>query len=272
MLRATLLTGLATVGSAAYSPATAPRPALRSTRAARSALAYTRMFPEEEVMDEEEFEEYVPPPPKEMSEAGKKVLNNMKSESGVEFAPWMKVDAEAIARAKKEREERRRRAAENAGKLDTMLIDPQAAELGAGGGLNSKTLSEEEVELRWSTQDEGGNQGFIVQRRPGGQANFVDIASYEDFSPLRTKGPNGGDYVYLDDTVAPGTWVYRIVDCDSKGQMSAICQKLVEVESGAEQTQTLVVGGVIAGLALVLVAAGILSDPIQTTDMGSKMF
>ena len=44
-----------------------------------------------------------------------------------------------------------------------MLIDPQAAELGAGGGLKSNVLSEEEVELRWETADEAGNAGFIVQ-------------------------------------------------------------------------------------------------------------
>ena len=34
-----------------------------------------------------------------------KIMSGMRSESGVEFAPWMKIDAEAIAQAKKEREE-----------------------------------------------------------------------------------------------------------------------------------------------------------------------
>merc|ERR1719502_184776 len=182
----------------------------------------------------------------------------------------MKVDAEAIAKAKKEREERKARLAAQNVRGDSMLLDPQAAELGAGGGLQSKTLSEEEIELRWSTADEAGNAGFIVQRRQGGQPNFEDIESYERFAPLRTKGPDGGDYVYLDDTVAPGTWVYRILDCDAKGRRSAVCQKLVEIDSQSEKSFTLVVGGVIFGLALVAFAAGILSDPIQTTATGSK--
>jgi len=209
----------------------------------------------------------------ELSADAKQIVNNMRSSTGVEFAPWMKVDAEAIAKAKKERAARKaRQAAEAAGKSDSMLVDPQAAELGAGGGLKSKVLSEEEIELRWSTQDEVGNAGFIVQRRKGGQPNFEDLVSYENFSPLRTKGVDGGDYVYLDDTAAPGTWVYRILDCDTGGTRSAVCQKLVEVDSDSEQAQTVVVGVFIAGLALALVVAGVLSDPIQTTDKGASFF
>jgi len=280
----------------AYSPSGAAivtqRPALRiASRAAFAPLmAEIEEFPSMEElaaeagMSVEEYEkqmfgeamteeEYEAEQEQELSADAKQIVNNMRSASGVEFAPWMKVDAEAIAKAKKERAERKaRQAAESAGKSDNMLIDPQAAELGAGGGLKSKILGEEEIELRWSTQDEIGNAGFIVQRRQGGQSAFGDIASFENFSPLRTKGPEGGDYVYLDDTVSPGTWVYRIVDCDTKGEKSAVCQKLVEVDSNAESMQTVAVGVVIAGIALALVVAGILSDPIQTTDKGAAFF
>jgi len=208
----------------------------------------------------------------EMSADAQKIMKGMKSSSGVEFAPWMKVDAEAIAKAKKERELRKAKAAANAMKSDSMLIDPQAAELGAGGGLKSKVLSEEEVELRWDTTDEAGNAGFIVQRRRGGAAEFSDLETYEGFSPLRSKGPDGGSYVYLDDTAGVGTWVYRILDCDKGGTRSAVCQKLVEIEDKDEQQFTVVVGVAIAGLTLALVIASILTDPIQTTATGSKIF
>ena len=92
-----------------------------------------------------------------------------------------------------------------------------------------------------------------AQRRRGGASNFEDLETYEAFSPLRTKGPAGGSYVYLDDSAGVGTWVYRILDCDTQGTRSAVCQKLVEIDSAAEQTQTLVVGGLIATLALGLV-------------------
>merc|ERR1719454_2830760 len=122
--------------------------------------------------------------PEEMSEDAQRVYRGMRSVTGVEFAPWMKVDAEKIAAAKKAREERKARSTTS--KNDQMLIDPQAAELGAGGGLKSKVLSEEEVELRWSTGDETGNAGFIVQRRKGGSQNSEDIASYDGFAPLKT--------------------------------------------------------------------------------------
>merc|ERR1719326_2400061 len=220
-------------------------------------------------MDEEEYAAES----EELSAGAKKIINNMKSSSGVEFAPWMKVDAEAIAKAKKESEARKaKQAAAALNKQDSMLIDPQAAELGAGGGLKSKILSQEEVELRWETADEAGNAGFIVQRRRGGSENFGDLETYEKFAPLRSKGPAGGSYVYLDDTADVGTWVYRILDCDTGGTRSAVCQKLVEIESKGEQQFTFVVGAVIASLAVALFFVGVVSDPIQTTSKGAAFF
>ena len=287
---APLLVNLATT-SLAYGPYTAVvRPALRTSSASRafaqmkvveednyptmeelakeagmSVAEYEKSMGFDQAMTEEEYQsEQVQA---EMSAGAKKVINNMRSASGVEFAPWMKVDAEAIAKAKKERAERKIRSATTK-KSDTMLIDPQAAELGAGGGLKSKVLSEEEVELRWSTQDEVGNAGFIVQRRKGGQPECADIASYKSFSPLKTKGVAGGEYVFLDDAVSPGTWVYRILDCNTNGERSAVCQKLVEIDSKSETSQTVLIGVLIAGLALALVVGGVLSDPIQTTAEG----
>jgi hypothetical protein len=111
-----------------------------------------------------------------------------------------------------------------------------------------------------------------VRRRPGGQNAFTDVATFETAAQLRTKGPQGGDYVYLDDTVAPGTWVYRIVDVDTSGQKSAISQKLVEIESNSEQTQQLIVGIFFFGLAIAGVVGGIVLDPLQTTDRGAVFF
>ena len=66
--------------------------------------------------------------------------------------------AQAIARAKKAREDRKNAAPTQ---IDGMQLDPQAAELNAAGGLKSKVLSEDEIELRWETSDETGNAGFI---------------------------------------------------------------------------------------------------------------
>lgn len=105
--------------------------------------------------------------------------------------------------------------------------------------------------------------------RAAGSEIFTDLATFENFAPLKSKGIDGGSYTYLDDTVpSPGTWVYRIQDCDRTGKRSRVCQKLVEIDSQSEQTFTLAVGGVLALAALALVAAGISADPIQTTAAG----
>jgi len=272
------LLGLSSGLQTAVGPTRLSRPALRIA-GQRALFARMSVGEEEEVIEEEAVEdmteeEYLAEMAaeeaggEELSEDAERVYRGMRSSSGVEFAPWMKVDAEKIALAKKERLARKQRAAAAAQAQDGISMDPQAAELSGTGGLTSKVLSEDEVELRWSTGDEEGNAGFIVQRRQGGSNTFQDLESFETFAPLRTKGPAGGTYTYLDDTVAPGTFVYRILDCDVKGVRSGICQKLVEVESASEQTQTLVVGAVIATLALALVAAGIFADPIQTTSAG----
>lgn len=74
---------------------------------------------------------------------------------------------------------------------------------------------------------------------------------------------------YLDDTVpGPGTYVYRVCDQDETGKRSGVCQKLVEIESASEQSQTLIIGGFIGTLAIAVLVAGIAADPIQTTDAG----
>ena len=242
-----------------------PKPNLRTQHDLQPTRHHTTLMQSQEVEEEDET--------KNLSPQAKKVYNNLRSESGVEFAPWMQIDPEAIAKAEADRKARKARKALEAKQVDPMQLDPQAAELGAGGGLKSKVLSEEEVELRWSTGDETGNKGFIIQRRGGGTNSFEDIGSYDRDSNLRSKGPSGGSYMYLDDSIPyPGTWVYRVLDCDDNGKMTSVCQKLVEVESQSEQMQTLAVGAVIGVLALVLVAAGIFADPIQTTDMGRGGF
>jgi hypothetical protein len=58
------------------------------------------------------------------------------------------------------------------------------------------------------------------------------------------------------------------LDCNTNGERSAVCQKLVEIDSKSETSQTVLVGVLIAGLALALVVGGVLSDPIQTTAEG----
>ena len=36
-------------------------------------------------------------------------------------------------------------------------------------------------------------------------------------SQLQSKGGSGGRYRYLDPSTSPGSWIYRVQDCDNTG-------------------------------------------------------
>ena len=52
-----------------------------------------------------------------------------------------------------------------------------------------------------------------MQRRAGGASDFENLESFESFAPLKTKGQQGGTYVYLDadSGLQPGTCVCRVL-------------------------------------------------------------
>jgi len=222
-------------------------------------------------MDQDEYEEVLAKEKEEevMSEQAKKEMKKLTGKGGVEFAPWMKVDPEAIAKAKADRKERKKKLEEEKSSQTfsdkTLQMDTAAGEMGGLGavGLEVKILSEDEIELRWATADEIGNKGFIVQRRPGGAQNFATIATWEKFAPLKSKGPQGGKYMYMDDSVAVGTWVYRIVDTDESGKQMAIYQRVVEIEPQSDAVQFYAFGAVIFALFVAFSIYGLVTDPIQ---------
>ena len=82
-------------------PGVAQLKAGRITQEEYDQLADTDGMSEEEYLKELEMEESGESG--EMSEEAQRVVRGMTSASGVEFAPWMKVDAEKIAQAKKDR-------------------------------------------------------------------------------------------------------------------------------------------------------------------------
>merc|ERR1712205_150326 len=63
----------------------------------------------------------------------------------------------------------------------------------------------------WSTDDEEANRGFLVERKAVGYSDWDEVASYQSWSPLKSKGTLGGAYSYIDATVSEGEWLYRIV-------------------------------------------------------------
>ena len=194
-------------------------------------------------------------------------LGKLRNEqSGMEYAPWLKVTEKdeanmrqimkekAAARKKREQQEK-----EVSGAL---LMDSQAQEL-SGTGLRGKIVDGNAVELEWATASEKFTDGFIIKRRPAKTSEFEVIASYENYGPLASKGGEGSLYRYLDEDVPPGGWVYRITECESTGAKNDLSQCLIEIQTEEEQAATkfAAIGfGVFAVLALV---ASSLLDPYQ---------
>lgn len=57
----------------------------------------------------------------------------------------------------------------------------------SGTGLAAKRDGDS-VELQWATGDEKNNKGFIISRRVAKTDNWEEIASYETYPPLNSKG------------------------------------------------------------------------------------
>jgi len=206
---------------------------------------------EEEVIDIEAWRE-----------ERKKKMPGMFNAEGRAYAPWMMDKVLDPAEAKRALEERKiRKASDKNAVKGTLAADPQAMEL-SGVGLKY-TMVGDQVELSWATGDEENNVGFIVSKRAGGTEDWEVIASYKDWAPLNSKGPQGGVYTFRDADSQRGSWVYRVSDCDSRGKKSDLCQALVEVQDVGEQVA---VKAFAVGIVVVLgglVAAGFLLDPLQ---------
>ena len=58
-----------------------------------------------------------------------------------------------------------------------LLEDSQAQEL-SGGGLRAKAISEDSVELEWTTTTEGNTEGYVVRRRKARGDDWEIITDY----------------------------------------------------------------------------------------------
>ncbi|OEU11727.1 hypothetical protein FRACYDRAFT_270663 [Fragilariopsis cylindrus CCMP1102] len=124
-----------------------------------------------------------------------KRASNLRNSNGVEYAPWMNITPEAEAEIKtvmkQKAEARRKRKDQEAGVSGALLMDSQAQEL-SGGGLQTKVVSDNEVELSWATNSETSTKGYAIKRRQARTEDFEVIASHETWGPLASKGPDGG--------------------------------------------------------------------------------
>merc|ERR1712003_91805 len=210
---------------------------------------------------EEEIEMMVQ---RELSKS-KKASKLKNAAAGVEYAPWMNIsedDEEKIRVVMREKTEARRRRQEQARDVSGNLFrDSQAQEL-SGTGLSYKII-DGEVELAWATKSERNTKGYTVKRRAAKTNDYSTIATYTDYGPLASKGIGGGVYKFLDSTVTPGGWVYRITEEDTFGGTADVCQALIEVETEDEQRGALIAGVGFGVFAIAAFIAGVAFDPMN---------
>jgi len=169
------------------------------------------------------------------------------------YAPWMTdqmAEFEAVDAA---------RYAMRKGDGDVRSGDQREQEL-SGAGLKAKRM-DDEVALSWFTSTEDDNIGFEIQRRPGGAEDWSAVANFEEFGALRSQGNNGGMYSFVDSSVTPGTWIYRVMDCSQDGEKSLLSQCMVEIPTERDEKVNMIAVSVIAVLGLAAVAGGYLIDP-----------
>lgn len=230
-----------------------------------SAAAAAATIPSEQELDsmtmDEEIELLVQ---KELSKT--RSMSKLRTTGGVEYAPWMGItesDEKMIRSMMREKTEARRKRQEQERNVSGNLYrDSQAQEL-SGTGLSYKIIDGSEVELTWATKTETNTKGFIVKRRAAKTNDYSVIASYNEYGPLMSKGKDGGVYRYLDSSVTPGGWVYRISEEDNMGNEADVCQCLVEVETADEQKAAVIAGVGFGVVALVAFVAGIAMDPMN---------
>lgn len=200
-------------------------------------------------------------PESELTE--EELKNRRKMEAVKKYAPWMadSFSPEAIAQREAAEAQRKDRKVE---KLVGNRIDPAKQEI-SGTGLKIRVSSADEggnVQLEWSTGSEEGNLGFIVSRKGPSDTGFVDIADYEKFQSLRSKGAAGGQYSFLDEDVPAGSYLYKVMDVAVGSKfLTEVCRKGVEVETKSEQTSTIALVAGFAGVAAVIFAITNMLDP-----------
>lgn len=76
------------------------------------------------------------------------------------------------------------------------------------------TPSQEGIALHWKNALERNNAGFHIFK-----AKLTDVSQVtEQLIPAKGNLPDGTEYTYVDKNIAPGIYVYVLVDIDDKGK------------------------------------------------------
>lgn len=191
----------------------------------------------------------------------KKIMSKMYNENGVAFAPWavrqVNVQALVDAAVAEEIAEKTGIPIQKEKKVKTTVLD--RGEIQTAEGMQWR-MKGSLVELGWQTAAEVNSVGFTIEKRPSYGGDFQEVASYNEVTLLKSKGPSGGRYFYTDMSTGTGSWIYRVLDCEPNGKKNPLCQCFVEVQTeGEAKGQTAITIGLVAVFSAFL-AAGYFFD------------
>jgi len=109
----------------------------------------------------------------------------------------------------------------------------------SGVGLSASLLGDE-VRLSWDVEGEQNSKGYIVTKRPGGSEDgaFQLVADYQTPGAMLGAGSINGKYSYVDGSIEPGVWVYRVQEEDITGVKSALSQTIIDIPSNEDKVMS----------------------------------
>jgi len=178
------------------------------------------------------------------------------------IVPWKPVD-------EKQLEQDARRALKKNGIVDpeggAQVLRGEGADQTQDSLISAQIVGEQDVLVEWTAGEPGTKVGYIVERKRPSDANFREIASYEQpaFANLLAQPYAGHEYTYTDEIVKPGPYSYRVLVRFRSGEVSVVDQKDVTVPelSGVDSGAALIVFVILAVSNLVY---SYFSDPIIT--------
>ncbi len=102
----------------------------------------------------------------------------------------------------------------------------------------SATQQGASVILKWTTESETNNLGFVLERSQD-QTSWAPVASYKTHSALNGQGTSSSvaNYTFTDSNVHPGTaYFYRLSDVNVDGRVSMIASVNITVDALPETT------------------------------------
>jgi len=168
------------------------------------------------------------------------------------IVPWKPVDEQGLSK------DARKTLRKNGIKDPMGVADDDEGD----SAITLSVIGEQDVKVEWTAGVPGQKVGYIVEKKRVTDANFQEIASYEQQanSYLLAKDYPGHDYSFLDDIVEPNSYTYRILYRVRSGEVTVVDQADVTVREieGLGFFPSL---GIFGGLTFLLFLVSYLADP-----------